>query len=156
MDVATRSVSYRERLTPAWWLWLLALGMAASVGLAYGAPFTPMVGWVSGAVSAALFAALLLAFTPTIEVGGHELRAGRAHIDVDLVLPPQVLDREQAALLRGRDADSRAWMLLRGWVPTAVRIDLDDPLDPTPYWYVSTRRPDDLATAIERERTTHG
>jgi hypothetical protein len=28
-----------------------------------------------------------------------------------------------------------------------------DPLDPTPYWLVSTRRPDDLAAAIEAAST---
>jgi hypothetical protein len=44
-------------------------------------------------------------------------------------------------------------MLLRSWVPTAVRIDLVDPDDPTPYWFVSTRRPDELVRALTTTRT---
>jgi hypothetical protein len=29
-----------------------------------------------------------------------------------------------------------------------VRVEVVDPQDPTPYWLVSTRRPDDLARAL--------
>jgi hypothetical protein len=31
-----------------------------------------------------------------------------------------------------------------------VRVDLEDPLDPTPYWLLSTRRPQELAAALAR------
>jgi len=30
-----------------------------------------------------------------------------------------------------------------------VRVDLNDPADPTPYWVVSSRRPTELAGAIK-------
>jgi hypothetical protein len=33
-----------------------------------------------------------------------------------------------------------------------VRIDLADPDDPTPYWFVSTRHPERLVAALERAR----
>ena len=32
---------------------------------------------------------------------------------------------------------------------TAVEITLDDPEDPVPYWLVSTRRPQQLAAALQ-------
>jgi DUF3093 family protein len=38
--------------------------------------------------------------------------------------------------------------LLRSYVPTAVRVDVTDPADPTPYLYLSTRRPEKLAKAL--------
>jgi hypothetical protein len=67
------------------------------------------------------------------------------------------LDPPAAALLRGRDADPRAYLLLRAWAPAAVRVEVDDPGDPAPYWYVSTRRPAALAAALELARSsTHG
>jgi hypothetical protein len=40
-------------------------------------------------------------------------------------------------------------MLLRSWIPTAVRIDLNDADDPTPYWFISTRKPVELVRALQ-------
>ena len=39
--------------------------------------------------------------------------------------------------------------LLRSWIPTAVRVDLNDPDDPTPYWFISTRKPVELVRALQ-------
>ena len=46
------------------------------------------------------------------------------------------------------EADARAFLLLRPYVKTAVRVDLEDPADPTPYWLLSSRRPEALAAAL--------
>jgi len=37
-------------------------------------------------------------------------------------------------------------------VAAAVRLEILDPDDPTPYWVVSTRRPDRLIAAIRGEQ----
>ena len=76
------------------------------------------------------------------------LTAGRARISVDHVGSVQALDAEATRRLAGRDADARAYLLLRPYLRRAVRIGIDDPADPTPYWLVSTRRPDRLAAAL--------
>ncbi|HWJ84512.1 MAG TPA: DUF3093 family protein, partial [Cellulomonas sp.] len=34
------------------------------------------------------------------------------------------------------------------WIHAGVRIELVDPADPTPYWIVTSRRPDELAAAL--------
>jgi hypothetical protein len=38
--------------------------------------------------------------------------------------------------------------VLRPYAKEAVELTLDDPVDPVPYWVVSTRRPSRLAEAI--------
>jgi Protein of unknown function (DUF3093) len=38
--------------------------------------------------------------------------------------------------------------VVRGYIPTAVLLLLDDPTDDTPYWVVSTRHPDRLVAAL--------
>jgi hypothetical protein len=43
-------------------------------------------------------------------------------------------------------------MLLRSYVPTALKVEVTDPDDPTPYIYVSTRSPERLAAALEAVR----
>jgi hypothetical protein len=71
-------------------------------------------------------------------------------------MPRSVVSRAQAftgaeaTAERGVRLDARAWLLLRGWIPGVVRVELDDPADPTPYWLVSTRNPDALAQALQR------
>jgi hypothetical protein len=45
-----------------------------------------------------------------------------------------------------------AYHLIRGWVATAVLVDVTDPNDRTPYWYVATRHPEKLAAAIDQAR----
>ena len=48
----------------------------------------------------------------------------------------------------GPRLDARAYVCLRAWARTGVHVVLEDPQDPTPYWLVSTRRPQDLAQAL--------
>ena len=39
--------------------------------------------------------------------------------------------------------------MLRPYVKTAVRVELTDPADPTPYWLLSSRHPQALASALD-------
>jgi hypothetical protein len=90
----------------------------------------------------------LVRTSPRVEVQGGELRAGAAHIPVTLLARPRALDAAATRAELGPALDARAHVCLRGWVPTAVRVDVVDPQDPTPYWIVSTRRPEELARAL--------
>ena len=66
------------------------------------------------------------------------------------------LDEKQAALLRGPRADPAAHLMLRPYLKRAVYIRLADPGSGVPYWLVATRHPEELATAIERQRQAVG
>ena len=72
----------------------------------------------------------------------------RATLPLGVVRSASPLDAASARLRRGTEADPRAFVLLRGWVSSAVIVELHDPVDPTPYWYVSSRRPEVLADTI--------
>jgi len=88
-----------------------------------------------------------------VRVEGETLTAGRAHIPVSALGPVVVLDAELARAVRGPESDPAAYHLIRGWVPAGVKAAVVDPNDPTPYWFVATRRPAELAAAIEAART---
>ena len=62
----------------------------------------------------------------------------------------RVLDRERMEALRGVEADVRAYLCQRGWVPGGVVVEVVDPEDPVPYWLISSRKPQGLAAALER------
>ncbi len=80
------------------------------------------------------------------------LRAGPARLPLEDAGSVRALDASAAWRLRGPEADPRAYLYLRGWVPTAIRIEVVDASDPAPYWYVSTRHPEALVAAVDAAR----
>ena len=127
---------------------VVALVVAATFGVAVGAAFGWLPGLLTGVGVVAVVGWLLTRATGHVAVVGDELRAGRARLPRWAWGSAVPLDADAARRLRGVDADPRAFLYLRGWVPTAVRLELHDPSDPAPYWYVSTRHPEALATAL--------
>ncbi|GHC53399.1 membrane protein [Streptomyces cinnamoneus] len=143
---------YEERLTAprSWWFIAVLTGVAmALILLPLGT--LPMLGGLVG--GGALAAAAVSSYgSVRIRVVGDSLVAGDAKIPVGALGAPEVLDAEEARAWRTHKADTRAFMLLRGYVPTAVRIEVTDPADPTPYLYLSTRSPERLAAALTAVR----
>lgn len=147
--------SYRERLWPSPWLFVsTALVIPASI-LVF-APIDLTVGILVALVLYAGCVVSLLTLSPTIEVADGELRAGRAHIPLELVGEPRAFAGDQAFAERGTRLDARAFLVIRGWVRDVVRVPIEDPQDPTPYWLLSSRRPNDIVAAIRGSRRRSG
>ena len=144
---STPGAHYRERL----WLgplgWTLVVLFGAVLGVAL-LPVDATLALVVGVVGVAGGLLVAVLTTPRVEVSGAVLRAGAAHVPVRLVGPARVLAGEELRLALGPELDARAYLCLRGWVRRAVRLELRDPLDPTPYWVISTRNPDRLLAAL--------
>ncbi|MEV6651495.1 DUF3093 domain-containing protein [Streptomyces sp. NPDC051219] len=139
---------YDERLTAprSWWL------IAALLGLSCGLVLLPFGGLplLAGLIGGSALAAVVVSTygSARLRVVAGSLIAGDARIPVSALGEPEVLDGEGARAWRTHKADPRAFMLLRSYVPTAVRIEVTDPEDPTPYVYLSTREPEALAAAL--------
>ncbi|MET4780144.1 DUF3093 domain-containing protein [Glaciihabitans sp. UYNi722] len=144
---------YRERLWASAWVFIsTALVIPASLMV-----FLPINIGVGVIVAIVLYGGcvfLLIATAPVIEVTPEEFRAGRARLPIRFLGPIEGFRTEEATLERGQRLDSRAWLLIRGWVGPIVRIDVLDENDPTPYWVVSTRHPEDVVAAVARARAT--
>jgi len=147
-------VRYEERLWAPTWMWVVAAALAMAMGVAYGVPLGPQWGALAFAVAGGGLAWLLISSATRIRVGPDGLAAGRASLPPTALGAATPLDAEAAEALRGPKADARAHLVLRGWVRTAVRVEVADPADPTPYWYVSTRSPEALAMALAEVRAT--
>lgn len=143
--------SYRERLWPAAWMYLVIALIVPATMLVF-TPISLVAGVITAIVLVAACVALLLASAPTIAVEDGALRAGRASIPLDLVGDALPAHREEARHERGPGLDARAHLVLRGWVDPVLRVQILDPDDPAPYWLVSTRRPEELAAAIDAAR----
>ena len=160
--------SYRERLLVPVSYWLLTVPVVVLLG----AETYFVVGGFVPPLVIGLLAVIVATFlvhwsTATIEVAGGVLRAGKdalALSDADEVV---ALDEKQSAALRGPRADPAAHLLLRPYLSRAVYIGLAVPADEgpadegsadgrpaggVPYWLVATRRPEEMAAAIERAR----
>ena len=132
-----------------WWAWPFALGIVALLAaeIHMGAPGVRVwLPYVLGIPLAAAFLLWLGRIRVTVEDGD-------LHVD-DATLPVEYIT--EVTPLTGtalRDALSVglhpvAFVVQRPWVRSAVRVGLDDADDPTPYWIVSTRRPEQLAEAL--------
>ncbi len=142
-------VQYAESLhVPLRW-WALATMFLASVLLAFLVATPALVAFAGTTVLVALTALVFWSFgSARVVVDDRTLRAGRAQIPVALLAEPVALDREQTRRVAGVDADARAYLLLRPYIATSVRVTVVDAADPTPYWLISTRRPRALADAL--------
>ena len=141
--------AYAERLTvPLRW-WVQGTMLVASLWLATVVALPPVAAWLVTGAALALMVAVLLGYgAARIEVADGALRAGRARIEVHHLGAATPLDSDATRRLAGRDADARAFLLLRPYLKRAVRVDITDPADPAPYWLLCTRHPDALAGAL--------
>ncbi len=150
---------HHERLTvPLRW-WAQGTMLVASLWLALVVAVPGVVAWTVTGLCLALLVALLVSYgAAPVAVDAGTLRAGRARIAGQHLGTAEPLDPAAARSLAGRDADARAYLLLRPYLRRAVRVEVTDPHDPAPYWLVATRHPEELAEAVRalRVRCTSG
>jgi len=141
--------TYSERLgVPLRW-WVQGTMLVATLWLAVVVALPPVAAWVITAIAMSALAVGLWAYgAARIDVDGTTFRAGRAHIDAAYVGAATALDAGQTRRVAGVDADARAYLLLRPYLKRAVQVEITDPADPAPYWLVSTRRPEELVSAL--------
>jgi hypothetical protein len=139
--------SYRERLWPSSWIYL-ATALVIPASILVLAPVNIVAGVIAAGVLFVGLAGIFIVLAPVIEVKDGMLSAGKARIPVELLGTPSIFKGGAATLQRGQRLDARAWLCLRGWVDPVVKIPLEDPDDPTPYWLVSSRNPEGLTAAL--------
>lgn len=145
----TAEARYTERLTCPWWAWLAVLALVAVLALeiSLGAP-GPRT-WVPLAILVPLtVAGLTWLGRLRIAVTETEFHADDARLPLNVIADVIPLDAEGKRLILGAGADPLAFIIQRPWIGGTVQIMLDDPTDPTPYWVISTRRPEKLAEAL--------
>ncbi|MDN5854884.1 MAG: DUF3093 domain-containing protein [Actinomycetia bacterium] len=122
-----------------WWVFVLAAPMAFAVG--------------AGAVAFAAVGIVLWTYASArVAVGDGFVSACGARIEVAYCGDAVALNAGRTAAVHGPDADARAYLALRPYIATSVRLDIRDENDPTPYWLISSRHPQRLADAITAAR----
>jgi len=143
--------THRERLTaPAsWWVVVVAFGLVWGWLMLVATNRSIAVG--AAVLATALAAGLVWSYgSIVVEAGPVGLRVGRAHLPPDDIGAVRALDPRGFREQLGPQADARAWLRTRPYIDAGVRVDVADPSDPTPYWLVSSRRPEALAAALSQ------
>jgi hypothetical protein len=145
--------SYTERLRPPASMWALAMLTAFIFATMSWAGFSVLVAVACYVVICGGTAAILLNWgSAKVEVSDGELRAGKATLPLAFAGDVAALDEVRSTALRGPRADPTAFMLLRPYLKLAVYIEVKGEHQDRPYWLIGTRRPAELAAAIERSR----
>ncbi len=147
--LAAAPIEYRERLyVPLRW-WVQATMFLATVWLAFVVALPTWIAWAgAGFLLALVYGLFAWVGASKIEVRDGVLYAGPARIALGYLGAVDPLDKEATRRVHGVEADVRAFLHTRPYLSRSVRVTIDDPDDPTPYWLVSTRHPDRLAAAL--------
>lgn len=142
---------YREKLWPTPWIYIATL-LLVPASILVLAPVSLPAGIATGVILYLAAIGSLSVTAPVIEVTEGMLRAGRAEISLAHTGEAVPAFDANARIERGTGLDARAYLVIRGWVQPVVRVPITDPADPAPYWLLSSRRPTELAAAINGSR----
>jgi DUF3093 family protein len=145
---------YRESLRTPWWWYLVALAIAVILGAEFHIAGLSLTDWIPYAALVPL--ALLIVWSlghSSLELSGGELRIRGAHLPLRYVSGAVALDDRTLRRVVGREGDPAAFVSIRPWIGPGVQFWVDDPDDPTPYWVVSSRRPQRVVELLRAARS---
>jgi hypothetical protein len=144
------ATTFREVIRPPLWLIAFVYFMLFSLALAIWAAFDNRAAIISAIFAIVIGAIALYAMKGEITCDGQELRVGRAHIGYEFCGEITVLTRAEFLRARTREVDPAAHLALFFWISEGVKMEVNDPRDPTPYWLISTKHGKDIKQALQR------
>jgi hypothetical protein len=141
---------FTERLhVPGRWWAIAAVGVAVGGAEVFGG-FDWRVAAVVYAVLGIPTLALLIGLSRTrIVVDADGVHGGGKTLPLDEVTAARALDAKETRHILGPGGHPAGHVAGRGYVKTAVLIRPADNAT-TPYWLITTRRPDELVAVLER------
>ena len=148
MNQNLKGKTYFEQISWGIWIWFFVAILCASIYLAIWAPLGTAAALVVTLISIIGFYYLYLKMQTTTFIQDDFLYVNQAKIDLKYLKNAKALTEAEFKKLIGADADPAAFLATNFWVKTAVKIEVNDKRDPTPYWLISSRRADELAKKL--------
>ena len=139
---------YQEKLIWPIWLWAFCIFLTGSLSLAVWAATDPTLTIAISIVQLLALVVLERSSALVITVTKGWLIVGKASIPRAHIHNFRVLDPQSMKRIRGADGDPAAFISIRFWVTTGISMNQRDPKDPTPYWLISSKRPEELKKAL--------
>ncbi|HEX4248561.1 MAG TPA: DUF3093 domain-containing protein [Pseudonocardia sp.] len=152
------AVRFDERLSVPWWWWPLAAVVIGLIEISVRLGHPEVPEWVPVVILVPLAALALVRLgrqrvTLAESQDGEELlRVGPASLPTRFIAGAVAVAPADKQAVLGPELDLTAFVLHRPWVGPAMRIELNDPGDPTPYWIFSVRRPEALLECLRSAR----
>lgn len=140
---------YKERVLPSIYFYLAAITLPVSIFLV-ALPFSEVVSISMAIMSIPVFLVLSWLGSPLITLTEETLSIGKVAIELEHLGRVEVITPSKAFEERGVKLDTRAFTKFQIGVKQMVKIEIKDPLDPTPYWLIATRNPEVLAGLISK------
>jgi len=141
-------MQFREVMRPPLWLLAFIYFMFLSLIVAVWAALGTGSAIFAGVILTLLLLVIAVMGRSEILVDEEELRIQDAHINRRFIGDVKVLNAAEMKLIRTRDADPAAYLAIKFWVTTGVKITLNDQRDPTPYWLVSCKKTEELKNTL--------
>ncbi len=139
---------YREVIRMPLWLITLIYFFFLSFVLSVWAALGNLTALITLLTLTAILALIVFRSRLIIEVTQSSLKVGPAHIDLKYLGEVSVLDSMAMRIIRTRDADPRAYLGIRFWSSTGVKIEINDQRDETPYWLITSNKANQLVNAL--------
>jgi hypothetical protein len=150
---ASGPVVFHERLYLTWWHWLLPLVAAFLLAAEVDMGYPGIRAWLPYVITIGLCLLLCWRFSAAkVEVRDGELWVGQAHLPLEFVGEVQIVPPAAKRKVLGPAFDPAAFALTRSWIGPMVWLEVRDENDPTPYWLISSRKPEKLVTALTEGR----
>jgi hypothetical protein len=144
----SEAIVFQERVRPNFGTFLATAALIPAITLV-SEPFDFRIGLIIGSVLVLAIWWAMFFLSPVIRVREKSLSVGVVSIPRSLLGRVEVIAKDQIFQERGPKLEPAAFKVFQGTVKTAVKIEISDPSDPTPYWIISTRKPIQLASALE-------
>ena len=145
---------FQERMRWPITVWIIYLALCATISFSIWAALGNLAAAIATFLQISMISFWSVRNTLVIAIQGTAnkviLHVDRAQLPLQYIKDVTVLDSPQMSLLRTRDAKPSAHLALRFWVKTGIKIDVMDPLDPTPYWLISTKKGEKLKEVLTR------
>jgi len=138
-------------LRPPIWVLAFIYFMFLSLVIAIWAALDTTATMVALAIATLAIPFIARSLTSRIRVDHNEVRIDKAHIALKYLGKVTVLDSDAMRLLRTRDADPAAFLAIKFWAATGIKIEVTDPRDATPYWLITSKRGEKLAALLTKK-----
>ncbi|MEO6886458.1 MAG: DUF3093 domain-containing protein [Jatrophihabitantaceae bacterium] len=144
---------YREALRTPWWWYLVSLFVASLLAAEFHVAGFRLTDWIPFGTMLPLSVLLVWWLGHSrLEISNSEVHVRGAHLPLKYVTGAIALDAATLRRVVGREGDPAAYLSIRPWIGPGVQLWLDDPEDPTPYWVISTRRPQHVVELLRTGR----
>ncbi|MEY3933776.1 MAG: hypothetical protein RLZZ606_375 [Actinomycetota bacterium] len=140
---------YKERVLPSIYFYFASITLPVSLFLV-ALPFSEVVSISMALLSIPAVLVLSWVGSPLISLNDQTLSIGKVQIEVKHLGAAEVISPSSAFEERGIKLDTRAFTKFQIGVKQMVKIEIKDPLDPTPYWLIATRNPEVLAGLLNK------